>query len=234
MSSVPTAIGQIPKYRGAKSRSALKAAVANTGCLRVDVEGESAFLELANEIGTIAPSPRAGELIEVLSVEERSAKRNSMTSRFGTGSFPLHTDQAFVRVPPRYVLLYSCTPQFSRGTELVRLSSLRWSSQDDQSFVRGVWSVDTGVTTFLTPLMTTSRNSHERIFRYDPCIMRPLCSLARRAAHALKVALESASITTHTYTEGECLILDNWNSLHGRAPGSGDEGQRKLLRISVN
>ena len=156
------------------------------GIARVKLADESDLLQIAKTLGEPLPSTRDGTLVETLKVmPSESGHSNSMTSRFGMGSFPLHTDQAFKRRPPHYILLYHAPPITSRGTTFVSLPAMEFTNEELEYLRRGVWSVATGNSTFLSPILSTFPNMTSPILRYDPCIMNPICPFARRAADAI-------------------------------------------------
>jgi alpha-ketoglutarate-dependent taurine dioxygenase len=155
-----------------------------------------------------------------------------MSSRFGTGSFPLHTDQAFKRRPPHYILLYHAPPVTSRGTTFMSLSAMDFTSNELECLRRGIWSVAAGASAFLSPILSSAEGMTAPLLRYDPCIMNPICPFALRAADAIARVVDS-QVQTYIYTAGECLILDNWSTLHGRSSGADDDSERELRRISI-
>lgn len=213
--------------------SDLRAVISAAGCARIYVQDEDAFLELGKKLGRIVASPRDGKLVEVLTVTEIvNSNKNSMSARFGAGQFPFHTDQAYKRLPPRFILLWHRLPLTSRETCVSTFSPYSLKKVERDFLARGIWKVHTGSSIFFSPVLDQISSDHF-VFRYDPCIMKPLCHIAKQSERILNKHIEEASTIRHRYKESECLVIDNWKFLHGRASGSGDQGTRQLLRISV-
>jgi hypothetical protein len=223
----------IPEFCEDLTSAALKAFLDENAVARLKIYDERELLTVAGMLGKPIPSQRNGEVIEVLTVStSQDSKRNSMSSRFGMGAFPFHTDQAFMHDPARYILLYHRLPLSCRPTLAIRIDLRTLSLEEHDCFLRGVWRVATGSTAFYTSLLDERLISASFRLRYDPCIMNPVCSLAKKAATTLERIIRTKPLD-HYYSERECLILDNWRTLHGRGIDTKDEGTRQLLRISV-
>jgi hypothetical protein len=223
----------IPEFREEPSSESLKAFLDENAITRLTIPDESELSTVAEMLGKPLPSHRNGDVIEVLTVTaSQDTKRNSMSSRFGTGAVPFHTDQAFMRDPARYVILYHRPPLSCRPTLAITIDPRTLSLEDHDCFLRGVWRVATGSTAFYTSLLDERQASAPFRLRYDPCIMNPVCSLAKKAAATLERIIRTKPLD-HYYSERECLILDNWRTLHGRGIDTNDEGTRQLLRISI-
>ena len=134
------------------NRSDLRALISTNGCARIYVGDEDGFLELGNKLGRVVASPRDGKLVELLTVAEKvDSNKNSMSARFGTGQCPFHTDQAYRRVPARFVLLWHRLPLSSRETCVSSFSPYSLQKDERDCLSRGIWKVHTGSSTFFSP-----------------------------------------------------------------------------------
>src|SRR6266851_134174 len=89
------------------------------GALR-DLE-EPDIIGIASTFGTLVAEPRDGILVKSLRpVDRRNAPMNTLSSRYGTGPFPLHTEAAYWPEPPHFLMLY-CVSAFSGRQDTVML-----------------------------------------------------------------------------------------------------------------
>lgn len=156
-------------------------------------------------------------------IDATEAKPNSLSSRYGMGAQPLHTDGAHLSEPPDLVLLAS--------DQTSTVPTLLWKRRiiHHQNYVNtdmrhGVFLVrNSGDSFFCTALAG-------RALRYDPGCMTPCDQRSRRVATFFTEALASA--VEHQWDEpGKVLLINNRLALHARASAEGELG-RELNRVA--
>lgn len=203
------------------------------GFAKVEFHEELDILNVARALGIPIPSRVGGPLVDTLKVlNSESANGNSMSSRFGPNAFPLHTDGAYLRVAPRYILLHHHKPITKAGTLTYDTRELTSSPKARDLLLRGVWRLENGCNSFLTTVGTKGAYGHVHV-RYDPCVMRPVCPLAIRAAEMLHEDLQAAVTAEWRYEPDCCLVLDNRRFLHGRPSCNELTGIRELSRVFI-
>ena len=165
-------------------------------------------------LGTPTPDPSGSTNRFLVARPQVSARPNTTSGLYGLGSFPLHTDYAYLDLPPRYILLRSHFGKSSTATKLLNpLNSLGGMWVD--LLKRATWRINSGVHS-RAGTMRIPRTEHG--FRWDPHLMNPLNEHAKSALYELKQSLlSSASIQFHSWTDSHtALLIDNWHALHGR------------------
>ncbi len=154
------------------------------------------------------------------------ARPNSLSSVYGLGQQPLHTDGAHLSTPPDIVVLIAggSSPTTTRT----------WSSGNDMpprgapnaAFWNGMFLVRNGRDSFYAPAL-----SRDLRYRDDPGCMTPCDARAREVSRYFEEQLGSA-IAHEWQAVGQLLVLDNRQTLHARsAVAEGDLG-RELTRIA--
>ncbi len=193
--------------------------------LECDVGGSKNLAELGTDICSRFPLVKDGE-VRSLPVRE-SALRKSFSKEYGTGSFPFHTDGAFMEVPPRYLLM-SVTGDCRRSTSVLRFIELFEAMGRDTAELaqRAVWMLTGG----LSPRYT-SIYSKMGFSRFDPLCMRP----ANRSARMFMEQYESVEFeklgAAIDWSLVSAALIDNWATLHSRGKRPPGEGERVLHRI---
>jgi alpha-ketoglutarate-dependent taurine dioxygenase len=199
----------------------------------VEAITEDDMLSVAWDLGQPTPSP-TGELIKVLvPTLAADAPHQTLSSQYGTGSQPLHTDTAFWPVPVRYVVL-SVRGDKRRATELLSFDDATSAlGTSERSLVdRSVWRARPGVGNFYCSMRFQCDGT--RGWRFDPITMVPINAAALTLQPALDHILrwhdQRMSIS---WTDISCIIIDNWRVLHARGAPPVNEGHRQLFRIYV-
>jgi len=187
---------------------------------------------IANSLGPITWDPRHPEPVRLIRPQEQSkATPNSLSSRYGTGSFPFHTDAAHWRHPPEYVLLYCCAPgAASRATLLLDTATLALTSAERNLLHTGVWATARRQA-FLTAVVEGPPECET--WRFDRDCMRPWSPSAEAAGEVLDKVLDERSAWAHHWLAGDLLIIPNRHVLHSRAQACCADGDRVLARVLV-
>lgn len=237
----PRRSGEISPYRllaGCRKRSLIslehREHLIQRGWARIDETiTTNDMLSVAWDLGRPTPSP-TGELIKVLTpTSPANARRHTLSSHYGIGSQPLHTDTAFWELPVRYVV-FSVRGDKRRPTELLSFdAAISALGMPERSLIdRSVWRALFGVRSFYCSIRFQCDGI--RGWRFDPIAMMPsnAAALTLRPAleHVLRPHVKRISIS---WTDTSCIVIDNWRVLHARGVPPVDEEHRQLLRIYV-
>lgn len=176
----------------------------------------ASLLDWASKLGTPRPAWSGGPLVDRLKpTPEDEAKPRSLSERHGLGAFPLHTDAAHHRTPPRITVLRLLEGGRPRRPTLL----LDWLDVAGESLSIGLrygsWLVRAGRHRFYRPAVERSKEGHSRI-RYDEGCMTPATPVAEHAAKLMSEALSDARLHVVDWTEGSLVVIDNWRVLHAR------------------
>jgi hypothetical protein len=167
--------------------------------------------------------PQFLECIRWLSSKKLSVKRlrasgfgelsaNSLTSRYGLGAFPPHTDFATYDNPPEYIGLF-CPVNRNGVTLLYDTNHDAYSINEvDRS---ALFRVLNGRHRFLSRFSTRVGSRHQ--IRYNGDCMEPVD--ANSLAVQKKVSMWHPTATVD-WSKTSWLIIDNWRILHARGPVS--------------
>ena len=193
---------------------------------------EECLLTFAEELGRPVPEPRDGILVKsIRPVAPNGAVKKTLSERYGVGEFPLHTEAAYWRAPPRYLLLYCRHPsRANRGTVLVDAEPL-FRMSDAQSLRLDPWVVNVGLKSFLCTVVAAS-GRHNRL-RYDGECMRPT-TYNGTAQAVLQSFIRGAEPVVQHWKPGALLVIDNHRMLHGRLAAEVPDPDRELLKILVH
>ena len=191
---------------------------------------ERSLLALAGTLGEVVPSRPRSDLIDRLRpARAESARLPSLSRRYGTGAFPLHTDTAHWPTPARYILVVCLHPgRLRRGTLLVQFPSLQFNRQEEVVLRSGVFLVRNARASWYSTVLSSERP----YVRFDPGCMVPATADGHEASRILQERIAASFPTRIDWTRGKLVILDNWRLLHGREAAEGDE-DRVLLRVLV-
>jgi alpha-ketoglutarate-dependent taurine dioxygenase len=158
-----------------------------------------------------------------------AAKPRSLSARFGAGGFPLHTDGAYVRQPPRLLVLYCVQDTEQRPTRLLRWDEADWSAELLSRLRRETYWFRNGRHSFLDSVVSPGRS----FVRFDAGCMIPATRLASATLAELMERLSTRLCLELQWRPGMTLIIDNWRMLHGRGTAA-FTGSRTLLRLQLD
>jgi len=189
-------------------------------------------LSMAAGMGRVTHDPRHPDNVRRISPQSLElANPNTLSSRYGLGAFPYHTDVAHWRRPATLVFLYCENPGRASRPSLV-MDSRTWdvSEHERQVLVQGVWRV-----AFLRPFLATiaAANLNGLLLRFDPGCMRPYGRRALAAQEVVTARLASCPAAQVFWRPGDLLILDNSRMLHTRGEARIADTDRVLCRILV-
>ena len=184
----------------------------------------------AQMIGEITPG-RGHHLVErIIPQTPDSAYPGSLSSKYGLGSLPLHTDTAHWAIPCRYLVM-TCAELGPVPTPTILLDGWRvlLSEPEASACRRAVFLVRNGRRSFYGSIMDGGRE----FLRVDPGCMTPLERDGEVALDAFSRGRHEKVLHRHDWKIGEILVIDNWRVLHGRGSGKTTAHGRILLRAMV-
>jgi hypothetical protein len=161
------------------------------------------------------------------------ATRRSLTSKYGKGRFPPHTDFAYESNPKRYILISNLSSEnSSRATTVYPV--LNYIEDRTARILRhGRWKVRGNSHTFFASALFNLDADREVRLRWDMECMSAVNSFALESRDVL-LSLTNVSEKKIYMAAGESVLIDNWRCLHGRDGGNfdQDDSRRILTRYS--
>lgn len=180
----------------------------------------------------LRPSPSSNQRsIQALSPRpSSSAKRQSLSGRYGLDNFPLHFDTSHWAIPCRFVVLACANPgTYSAPTAVLDISTVVMSSTDRALAHSSLFLVRNGRRSFYSTVLSSTR----AFGRMDPGCMIPLNSHSRRVMSLFEYQRNLGLVSTVTWQSGDVLAIDNWRCLHGRIGSLRAVDGRLLLRMLI-
>jgi L-asparagine oxygenase len=185
------------------------------------------LLAWACRLGNPISDPRDGCVVKTVApAPTASAPPNTLSSRYGVGAFPFHTDGAHWRAPPGLLLIY-CVHEGSgaRPTHLHDTSSWELDGEERRVLRNEPWCV----VEVPKPFLCTHLGPDDALrVNYD--CMRPSGS-ASRAVAIIADRLAKRSAVSISWSPGNVLLIDNTRMLHARGTALMPDPDRQLTRI---
>lgn len=206
--------------------------ISSTGYTVLDVDCLEDVIGFVARLGPITADARNPDPYRRIRPQTLDrANPNTLSSRYGTGRFPFHTDAAHWKVPPEYVILFcEASGSGERPTELI--DTHRWvlTDQAQDEIVSGVWKIGH----WRPRLGSVGTKSNGRLeIRYDDACMHPMNARARKLRDLLHEVVGKTTPEIVKWTRGKLLIIDNRRILHARGAAHAEDSDRILIRILV-
>jgi alpha-ketoglutarate-dependent taurine dioxygenase len=200
-------------------------------CVLHGVDAE-ALLPVARELGHPRPDPRDQVLVKDIRPQPVDvANANTLSSRYGMGVFPLHTEAAYLPRPPRFLLLY-CVRSGSGGRTTVLLDGAHIFDRISRPRRPGTWVVKAGRRPFLCHALWGNPPKDFGI-RYDRECLFPRGRAAQAEEQLISEFMSKSMPRTVAWAEKQLLIVNNLRMLHGRGETHVDDRDRWLKRVLV-
>jgi alpha-ketoglutarate-dependent taurine dioxygenase len=201
----------------------------------ISIKGWTSFyydgdlLALASAVGKPVPTRIGGSLIDTLAVKDpQHAHPNSLSARFGRGSFPFHTDGAHHEHVPRYLYMRLVHPESSERKTLIQDFRNALNEESSHALSTEMWRFRGGPKTFLSPILGND------FLRLDPCVMSPAITGRTKALNIVQETLNRSEIISFGWKRFEVLVLDNHRMVHARDSGNTMEiEERTLERVLI-
>lgn len=193
---------------------------------------ESEMWALANFLGIPQSESRDGQVIKLVRPQPESLSHpNTLSSRYGTGSFPFHTDAAYWHSPLRYLLLRCINPgEGGRPTLLVDSHSC--ITADEWDLLRNSVCIVAGRRSFLSPI-AKSCAGHGNMVRFDKDCMKANSRAAEEALAIVFAKTTGDNTTEINWRSNSLLIVDNYRMLHARGSSRLPDPERLHQKILV-
>lgn len=189
-------------------------------------------MSLAKELGEVTMDKRSPDLYRRISPQNLDvAKINTLSSRYGMGEFPFHTDVAHWKKPASYVLLYcEHVGAGHRPTQLIDTHAWSISTSLRHSLTCELWKSG-----YLSPMLCTvgSDVNGDLSIRYDLGCMRPIGTKSHKLKKQLGVLVLSSEKVAINWTCGLLVLIDNTRLLHARGQASVPDTDRVIIRVLV-
>jgi L-asparagine oxygenase len=190
------------------------------------------LLVFARDLGRPERDPRDKVLVKDIRPQPKDvANVNTLSSRYGMGAFPVHTEAAYLPSPPRFLLLYCVSPG-SGGRTTVLLDGANLFGRMPKTHRPGTWVVKAGRRPFLCDALWR-KSSTEFGIRYDRECLFPRGPTARSEEQWIRELISESTPTTIQWAEKQLLIVNNIRMLHGRGGSNNDDRDRWLKRVLV-
>lgn len=203
------------------------------GWVELRTESSEQLMDLAASFGDAVPvRPNDAVLTRLVPMRHEEAGARSLSRRHGFTHFPLHTDCAHHRQPPRWVFLRMASQASSCATILADSRDVLLGTRFRRDLQHAQWIVDPGHRRFLSSVVSIYSDS--AYFRYDPGCMRPALTQHEALATRLQAMLSRVQVLRYAWSKNKTLVIDNWRMLHGREPIATNESpQARILERVV-
>lgn len=190
--------------------------------------------EALSAFGVISRLPGLNAVQTLAPRQISDSTPNTYSGNFGRNAFPLHTDLAHWYVPPRYLALRCTGPRSSVGTRLLDTASII------EAF--GITALNRALVRPRRPIqgyrpllrLLEDRGCGLSSIRWDGLFISPATQESAKVFDAIGVFLGFAQPQEIVLAEkGDTLIIDNWRLLHGRAPISAAQTDRRVERAYI-
>jgi L-asparagine oxygenase len=232
-------IGQRPHWRSSKlaCRGAPERAMCTRGTtrevtIRIDSElrrvgyallcsylPASPTEEIVRSIGTPLSLGNRPAIHQLKPIPLKDSTPNRYSGIFGYNQFPLHTDLAHWRFPPRFLML-RCVKGFEAVATLLVDGVQIIEGIDRNIFSRALVRPRRPIDGSLPLFRLYDRQQGDRgLLRWDEILICPASRAGKAGVTKLMERLQrSEPVTLSLAQQGDTLIIDNWRMLHGRSP----------------
>jgi hypothetical protein len=225
-------MGKIQTFTDAELFRHIEQALSRHGYCLAPAIDDVKLSQLAASLGPASIDPRNPYALRNIQPQDfPSAAANTLSSRYGLGSFPFHTEAAHWRIPPTLLLLHCvCPGSGSRPTLLTDIDGWQLEEETRHLLCEGVWRAR-HVHPFLCRL-GSSVGGNLRL-RYDPACMYPRSPTACQAAKRIEAILDRVDPLEFLWRKGDLLIIDNRRVLHGRGSATRPDRDRIIARMLI-
>lgn len=169
---------------------------------------------LARQVGVPLALGSGGPVHSLTPASAEQRAPNSYSGIYGLRAFPLHTDLAHHRLPPRYLMLRCSVPDEAVRTPLV--DSVDIIATVGASLLSRSVVQPRRPRAGIRPLLRLF-DPALRLFRWDIEFIRPSSNAGTEAVVAVRDALgHQGRVEIRLDHPGDMLVIDNWRMLHGR------------------
>lgn len=189
--------------------------LARQGYCWIEDTSDTDMWAVATGLGTPTYETRDHQVIKLIRPQEKwLSSSNTLSSRYGTGPFPFHTDAAYWHRPPRFLFLRCLDP--GEGNRCTLLTDTQaWLSKHQWGMLTGAVCAIAGSRSFLATI--ASKNSDGLgMIRYDLDCMHPTSKHSSGALVLVENQIAKAQVAEIHWRHGALLVIDNYRLLHAR------------------
>lgn len=184
------------------------------------------FINYGKTLGTLIKSRKNGGLLDVLIPKEKDeAKQNSLSKIYGIDEFPFHTDCAYLKTPPKFILLRYIGDIVNPSPTLVKQINFDILNTQEIDFLfNSIWLVKGQGNSFYSKIIANG------IFRFDNNIM----TLSSPVENIINQILSKTESKIIEWKKNKTVLIDNWTCLHSRPAVREDEKQKRIIeRLNI-
>lgn len=173
------------------------------------------------------------ELVSTLIPRHKAdSNYNTYSAIFGFDDFPYHTDLAHALLPPNYLLLRCVKGAKNVKTKIIRSGNIM-GNYDPVKLKKCIFRPRDKLSLMSSfPLPLIFDNSY---LRWDSVFLRPVNKTAEDFHNWMSVTKWHDIERTYSLSnKGDCLIINNWTSLHSRSAVSNKDKSRVVERIYLS
>jgi hypothetical protein len=156
--------------------------------------------------------------------EKNKVEHFSLSSAYGLKEFPLHSDGAEYKIPPRFLVLRALSDS-PTGTCIADANSIC-----DVNICNSKWSVKTKDGIVKTKLYEQHPKYNIEFIRFNRLSMK--CDEGEKLE--VYKAIDNLTTCSIRWTKNKTIIIDNWRVLHGRQKVIEKEYEKRILeRLQV-
>jgi hypothetical protein len=188
------------------------------------------LLDIAKELGHPVALRNSIGPVQQLVPTAKPQFKNSLSSKYKEGEFPLHIDTAHWTTPCRYIVL-GCLKQgeSQRKTNLVIFDEMQISDEERLLLMTEPFRIVNGRQSFYGTILAENRP----FLRYDPGCMAPTNLRGEIALSVFASFRTKDANISIDWVDGKIVVIDNWRVMHGRGTGSGHGAERIISRVLV-
>ena len=175
--------------------------------------------DVVRTIGTLLRVEKGSAIHQLRPESTANSTPNTYSGIYGNEQFPLHTDLAHWRFPPRFLML-RCIKGFEAVPTVFIDGAETIETIDQTVFSRALVRPRRPIDGILPLLRLYDRQKGDRgLLRWDEVFIRPASRAGETGIATFSECLKrSKPATVSLARQGDILILDNWRMLHGRSP----------------
>lgn len=191
--------------------------------------------QIAAECGDLAAIEEGRAVHSLTPKISTNATPNSYSGIFGLNIFPLHTDFAHWRWPPRYLML-RCRKGYQDVVTVVLDGNIAVQKIGDLVLGRALVKPRRPVGGAISIIrLREDIGDGKFLLRWDETFIRPASKAGQTGFDAMKQVLKSVTgFKLVLANPGDLLIVDNWRMLHSRSSVPADRVDREIERAYLS
>lgn len=201
--------------------------VVKKGVLETFAQNDEDFIKIASTYGSMIKSRKENTFIDkIIAQEKEDVIKDSLSKRFGMMDFPAHTDGAYLKVPPQFILMRYIGTSIAPSPTIVVHFELSLLNDDELNFINNaIYYVKGSNGGFYSKIFDG------RFIRYDSQVMK-LASIG--ISDLMNKILDKMPKSTIHWQHNKVAIINNWKTFHLRPALKSEERRTRILqRINI-